>query len=287
MTDTGGDPRALEVARRLQAATDADRIVLFGSRARSDWTGRSDVDLMVLDATMPTQAAILATQDRAREIAEEVFGETTRVDVLFMTHEEYGRMSQHTVNHIAARARREGVIVPGRAEEYGSSHEEEHPDEQLEYVERNRRVANANLHYRNLHTLLDMEFEDKETARHAQQAVEHAMKAMISAMGKEYNTHHSLRALARDIRQFDREAGRDREWDFASNLGLLENFAGGGLYEPDLVSIPDFQELANNVTLDLEMIYERIGEATGDELWGIPPEGNNTQRVEPRWRNNP
>ena len=280
MDNARPDPKAVAVANLLQKATGADCVVLFGSRARSDWTAGSDLDVMVLNDSMPDQATILETQDTAAQIADYTFGRTVTVDVLFMTHRDFAQMSELTINHVAARARKEGIPMPRNPEDYSSMFDGDYEqNEQLEYQERERRIADANVHYRNMHGLLDLGFEDKDTAFLAQQAVENAMKGLISALGEEYNTHHSTRSFARDIRRLD----PGTEWHFASNLGQLDNFAGAGRYGPLITPIQDYREMANNVTDDLEMIYDRIRAITGQDPWDIPPEGT-SQTVEPRWR---
>ena len=275
MTQATPDSKAIAAAKHLRDAIDADCVILFGSRARADWTDRSDLDLVVLSDAMPEQNAILGVQDRAASIAGETFGHPMKVDVLFMTHRDFALMSSRTINHVAARARRQGIFMPRNTEEYGSRYDE---NDQLEYQERDRRIADANVHYRNMQGLLDLGFEDKDTAFLAQQTIENAMKALISALGEEYNTHHSTRALAGDIRNLD--TGQD--WRFSSNLGQLDNFAGGTRYGPTLTPISDYREMANNVTEDLYQIYERIRQLTGTNSWDIPPEGASSP-VEPRW----
>lgn len=278
------DQKAIEAAERLRQAIDADCVLVFGSRARADWTDESDLDLVVLSNAMPDQGTILDTQDQASRIAVETFGRHMTVDVLFMTHGDFSLLSRQTINHVAARARRQGIFMPRNTEDYGSTYEDDYEDnEQLEYQERERRIADANVHYRNMHGLLDLGFEDKDTAFLAQQAIENAMKALISALGEEYNTHHSTRAFARDIRRLDPSEG---EWRFASNLGQLDNFAGGTRYGPTITPITDYREMANNVTEDLDLIYARIRELTGTDPWGIPPEGA-SDGIQPRWRPQP
>ena len=280
MANARPDPKAVAVANLLQKATRADCVVLFGSRARSDWTTSSDLDVMVLNDSMPDQATTLETQATAAQIADYTFGRTVTVDVLFMTHRDFAQMNELTINHVAAHARKEGIPIPRNPEDYSSMFDGDYEqNEQLEYQERERRIADANVHYRNMHGLLDLGFEDKDTAFLAQQAVENAMKGLISALGEEYNTHHSTKAFASDIQRLD----PGTEWHFASNLGQLDNFAGAGRYGPLITPIQDYREMANNVTDDLEMIYDRILAITGQDPWDIPPEGT-SQTAEPRWR---
>ena len=286
MNDRKADPRAVQVAEQLLRATDADCVILFGSRARADWTESSDVDLMVLREIAPEETETLEMQRSASLLSLQTFGREIPVDVIPLTHGEFRRMGYHTINHVAARARREGIIVPRDTESYSSRYDNEDPDEEMEYQERERRTGDANMNYRSMHGLLDLGLEDKNTAFMAEQALENAMKAMISAMGEEYNPHHHIRALAADIRRTDREQGRDREWHFNSNLGQLENFAGATRYGPLITPIHDYREMANNITLDLDFIYERIGELTEENPWETPPEGE-SQGIEPRWRTSP
>ena len=283
MTQATPDAKAIAAAKHLREAIDADCVILFGSRARTDWTDASDLDLVILSQAMPEQKAMLGAQDRAASIASETFGRPLTVDVLFMTHRDFALMSSRTINHVAARARRQGLFMPRNTEEYGFRHDEDYEEnDQLEYQERERRIADTNVHYRNMQGLLDLGFEDKDTAFLAQQTIENAMKALISALGEEYNTHHSPRALARDIQGLD--PGRD--WQFSSNLEQLDNFAGGTLYGPTLTPVSDYREMANNVTEDLDRIYERITQLTGTNPWDIPPEGASSP-VAPRWRPEP
>ena len=90
----------------MQKTTGADCVVLFGSRARSDGAAGSDVEVMAPSKSMPDPATIPDTQATAARIAAQTFGRTVTVDVLFLTHRDFARMSELTLNHVAARARR-------------------------------------------------------------------------------------------------------------------------------------------------------------------------------------
>ena len=276
MHNPAADPKAVDLARQFRQAIDADCVILFGSRARGDWSNQSDVDLMVLCPNLPDQDTVLDIQDKAAQMTQALFPRTVPVDVIFLTHTDFISKSEHTVNNVAARARREGVIMPRNPEEYSYSYND---DDNLEYQETQLRISDANLHYHDMHLLLDNRSETKNTAYHAQQTLEHAMKALISALGHEYHTHHETRNLATDIRHLD----PSQEWQFASNLGQLDNFAGGTRYAPALTPIEDFREMANNVTDDLDLIYQRIQAITGEDPWDVLPDGTN-QPVQPRWR---
>ncbi len=272
------DPRAVTAAETLRRAIDADCVILFGSRARADWNERSDVDLMVVNGDLPDYGARSLIESTARDIVEDVFQKRIDVDVVFFDREEYERKSRHTINNVAAYARREGIFV-SRDPEGIDSNDGEDSDAAVEHGERELRIADANEHYSNMHDLLDLGREGKVTAYLAQQSLEHAMKGLLSAMGLEYAHSHSTQALAQDIRRNDPQ-GR---WSFQSNLERLDKFAGGTRYGPLLDPVPDYTAMANGVTHDLEVIYERIAALTGTNPWEVPPQGT-SQVVSLRWR---
>ena len=276
MQNATADPKAVDLAQQLRQAIDADCVILFGSRAKGNWSTHSDVDLMVLVDQLPNQMMADNTYYKALALARTLLGDSTGVDLLFMTHTRFKRMSQTNINHVASRARRYGIIMPRNPEDYSSRYDDEYEYEHdTHYIEAQNRIASANLHYRDMHGLLDLAFESTNTAFLAQQAIEHAMKALISAIGEEYNPHHSTRHLAIHIRRLD----PSQEWRFASNLGQLDNFAGGGRYDTALTPIQDFREMANNVTDDLDLIYQRIQAITGEDPWSKPAENTNDLSV--------
>ena len=104
-------------------------------------------------------------------------------------------------------------------------------------MERELRIADANTHYRAMHTMMDAGLTDKVAAYNAHQALEHAMKALISAQGHEYRHTHELGLLLGDIRANDPHLDlRPR-----SDLHQLNNFAGATRYGPLLTPISGLQ----------------------------------------------
>ena len=283
MQNPAADPKAVDLARQLRQRIDADCVILFGSRAIGDWSTHSDIDLMVLVDQLPDQATDDDTYYKVLALARTLFGSPIGIDLLFMTHTRFKRMSETNINHVASRARRYGIIMPRNPEEYSHRYDDEYEYEHdAHHTEAQHRIASANLHYRDMHGLLDLELQGANAAYLAQQAVDHAMKALISALGQEYNTHHQTRNLASDIRRLD----PSQPWRFTSNLGQLDNFAGGGRYDHALTPIQDFREMANNVTDDLDLIYQGIQNITGADPWSTPAEGT-SNIVRPRWRPSP
>ena len=120
---------------------------------------------------------------------------------------------------------------------------------------------------------------NKLAAYNAHQALEHAMKALISAQGHEYLHTHALDLLLGDIRANDPQLDlRPR-----SDLLQLNNFAGATRYGPLLTPISDYNDLANRVTDDLNRLYEEIAHLTGEKPWAVPPEGSDDP-IQPRHR---
>ena len=277
---TGPDARALRVAKGLRDAIDVECVILFGSRARADWTERSDIDLMIIDPDLSElKRQMDEIQRTARELARLAYPDHVGIDFVYLTRDEYERKSLHTLNHVARFARREGIIVPRDPDNFPGSDALDNPDHCDEPMERQLRIADANAHYRAMQGMLNIGITDKITAYNAHQVLEHAMKALISAQGHEYRHTHELHLLLGEIRANEPHLDlRPR-----SDLHQLNNFAGATRYGPLLTPIFDYNDLANRVTDDLSRIYDEIARLTGESPWAVPPEGSD-EPIEPRHR---
>ena len=97
-----------EIIRRIVAAIDPDRIVLFGSRARGDAKADSDYDLLVVKTT--TQRT-LPLEQAAYDV---MFGVLAPVDILVITPERLERLKE--ARFLVFRdALREGKVVYDRS----------------------------------------------------------------------------------------------------------------------------------------------------------------------------
>lgn len=277
----GRDGRALRVAKALRDAIDAECVILFGSRARADWTERSDIDLMIIEPEVPGQAQRENIERIARELADRTYHEYefTPVDFVYLTRAEYERKSVHTLNHVSRFARRYGAIMPRDPGCFPGSDATDDPNHSDEPMERQLRIADANTHYRAMHAMLDAGLTDKITVYHTRQVLEHAMKALISAQGQEYPHPRALDPLLGDIRANDPSLNLQ----LRSNLLQLNNFAGDSRYGPLLTPLDDYADLANRVTDDLNRLYDEIAKLTGENPWAVPPEGSDDP-IQPRYR---
>ena len=279
----GPDARALQVAKALREAFDVECVILFGSRARGDWTERSDIDLMIIEPELDELKRRYGDIQRtAGELARLAYQDQDYVgiDFVYLARDEYERKSRHTLNHVARFARRDGIAMSRDPEGFirddGMSYE---VDSSGDADERGLRITSANTHYQSMHDMLDWGRENRITAYNAHQALEHAMKALISVQGHEYRHTHELGELLAQIRANDVAL----QWRPASDLNQLTNFAGGNRYGPLLTPIRDYTEMANRVTDDLYRIYDEITRLTGENPWAAPPEGSDGP-IQPRYR---
>ncbi len=280
-TDGGPDPKALHVAKTLRDVIDADCVILFGSRCRSDWRENSDIDLMIINPEIPEREGRKSIEKVAHSLASRHYPTSMDIDVVYMSREDYERKSTRTINNVARIARREGAIMPRNPGDFANSGGEEYNTEyDEEYKERQLRITDANMCYEDMHDMLDLGKETKNTAYNAQQALEHAMKALISAQGEQYRHVHDLVQLAEDISKNDR-SGQD--WTFNSDLENLSLYAGNTRYDPLPNPITNFNEMADAVTEDLTRLYQQISQLTGEDPWSVPVEGSNTA-ARPRYR---
>ena len=271
----GHDPRAVSVAQSVHDLIDSECVILFGSRSREGWTDRSDIDIMVITPEQPTQADESRIAVAAKKVLGRTYVESPAIDLVLLSAEQYRKRSK-SINNVAAIASREGIKLTRNPEDY-VGHEEY--DDTAEREDRIQRIADANMHYRNMNLMLDAGVEDRGVVFQAHQALENGMKALVSALGRQYPHRHDLTELANAVRQNDLE----RDWQFHSHLRQLNGYAGAARYGQTLDPVTDFIQMASDVTNDLEQLHQRVLELTGDDPWSVPPEADSDQ-VEPRHR---
>ena len=229
---------------------------------------------MVITPEQPTQADEVRIITAAEEILGRAYAESPAIDLVMLSTQQYRRRSM-SINNVASIAAREGIKLTRNPEDY-IGHEF---DEAAEREDRIRRIADANMHYRNLNLMLDAGVQDRGVVFQAHQALENGMKALISALGNEYPHRHNLTELANTIGQSD----HGRDWNFRSDLQQLNGYAGAARYGQVLDPVTDFTQMADDVTSDLEQLHRRILELTGDDPWTVPPEAD-SDPVGPRYR---
>lgn len=180
----------------------ANTVILFGSRARGDHRPNSDVDLMIISDSGPGAGSGLAAQ-----VAREYFQDhppRLRVDVVTMDVKTFN-YCRRAKNHVAAQAIRDGVVMSDENLDLSDDYDDGYPDSWPDVKER---LQAAYRNMRAFHRLIDFDDSDQEMyGFHAQQAVENAIKAWLSAAGLEYRAVHDLREVADQILRDPIESG--------------------------------------------------------------------------------
>ena len=149
----------------------------------------------------------------------------------------------------------------------GESPSVEDGDRSNEWMETSQRCRHTRAHLRSMRRSVEGREIDIIVGQQAQQTLEHAIKALISANGRRYRRLHDLLATERDMRQADQEFTQRLE----SPLIQLNEYGGSErYYEPD-EPLGDHDELFRQVESDVQQIFQRIAELTGRDPWQEAP----------------
>jgi predicted nucleotidyltransferase len=206
--DIGVQEAIQAVGAAVGVALDAQCVLLFGSRARGDYETHSDVDLAVIlnesgTPLGPQQRIDLEAQGST--VAETAVGELfRRIDVRVWTEREF-REEKRSINHVAGRSWREGLVLFGCHETMPG----EEVVAELPHVRELLDMARGQL--RTLNGMRDPEiFREEDFGFHAERATELTLKAWIALTGNQYQLTHYLYQLftqlehagATDAREF-------------------------------------------------------------------------------------
>ena len=192
---TRPDSRAVEIARLLQEQEQTDIAILFGSRANGTYEdGKSDVDIMLVQEQPPTPEQKKRTWDCAQLLAAERYSDRTPIQVLWQTHQNFDRM-RRTINHVVASATREGIILARDEEDYNRRYDRVPDGLEYEWTVTEQRIRNAETHLYGLEVINRAGGNDRLEGKNIQEAMEHALKAVISAAGARYPRTHDVAEL--------------------------------------------------------------------------------------------
>ena len=229
------------VAWAVGEAHSACCVILFGSRARDDHHAASDVDLAIV---LPVDALDLQKRrdvnNAATGLAGSVAGDRFRkFDVTVWTETEY-RAKKRSINHVAGRVWREGVVL------YGVH--ETHPGEELvsELENAAELLIQCRRQIRGMQRLMDPEADEENFGFHAQRAVELVLKAWVSLVGQRYERTHEIHNLIAVLAN----AGVAEAGPYA-HLVSLTPYAVKYIYQP----VPD-------PTMDRPLVFSQILELT-------------------------
>ena len=263
MTTTKCDPRALEVAHCLHRTEQPEVTILFGSRARGDYDGSSDIDIMLVQENPPSKEQESRTRNQAEASAQDQYRQRVPVQIIWKTSDEFNRM-RRSINHLVARALRDGVIMPRDTGDYDSRYNNNGDnDYEYEWTVTDERYRHAEKHLNTFNTLVDVGDHDDMVGQHAQGAMEHALKALISATHTAYERIHDIDQLTSDALRVD----PDFQFSQGIDGSIYNQYAGAQDYHPTqnpISNIVDYRAIVNS---DVQTILARVREIRGN-----PPE---------------
>ena len=258
-TQTKCDQRALKVATLLHRDVRPFLTILFGSRARGDYEdGRSDIDIMLVRETLPSLEECGEIRDMVRAWAESIYDELVSVQLIWQTIEEFERM-RRTVNHVTVHALREGILMSDDPAYDGRNFENDEVDENYEWSLTEERLRHAENHLATFNVLIDAGMHDSMIGQHAQGAMEHALKALISARVERYPHVHNIDDLVTRARVVDSEF----QFTLAIDGDIYNQYVGSDEYKTTGIPITGIDDYRNKVNADVQAILSRIRDILG------------------------
>ena len=241
------DPKACAVAHAVGEAVHPAKVILFGSRARGDFTPDSDIDLLIIGTGPVSQQTYQRTSAAAHRKVAELYGDSIDVDLVRMSEGAFhdGRRAR---NHVAGQAVRDGFDANGDKVNYDNPEPTNWPDIR-------QRIANAERYLSDLEVLTENPRSSQELIGFtAQQAIENALKGWISALDADYRNTHDLTKLIAIVRQHPAE----NDTSAGERLAWLTEYAVRYRYAGAEVVMDDRFALLAAVTETVAAIIARI-----------------------------
>jgi predicted nucleotidyltransferase len=256
------DPQALGIACRIHELAGASQTILFGSRARGDHQPGSDIDVLIIKDTRPTERWLENLREQARRLQKTRLPQASGIDVLCMTEAEFMR-DRRLRNHLANSIAKQGFqIMPEERLDRPS----DSPEEWTNWQDVRDRLNDATDAAEDLqlwrNSGLVAQMSDKGVGRAGQTALENVYKAMLGAHGFEYPVSgrdgHNLRILVDRIR-------RDLDWPSDQPVPgeehqYLSEFGGAGLYASEHPAL-DKMGIATDIPQAVEQLKNVVQRA--------------------------
>ncbi len=273
----GPDPAAIDLCRDLAANTDAQAVILFGSRAAGGWDEQSDLDMIIIHPAADDE-------DDRRKVLGRVLAELREfhypghveydsphhgvADGLMVETPQHYHAGRRTLNHVIARAAREGFIFtrdPGAEDSY--RHDGDVSNEwELVTLERLRRASSDALDVGHLRgTWLDQPRRSLALnalpGRNAHGLLWNSGAALLSILGVIY-PRDSVAEMAAAI------ARHDAGWShaFRSDLAQIDQYSECGCEVVVTDPIADAPAMWRDLEIDRCALWERIRQLSGYDL---------------------
>ena len=249
------DPHAVAVAWSVYERVRPLQAYLFGSRARGNYDNYSDIDIAIITADPVPEERRLDIDELAARAANALHPDAPSTDVSFLTVAELmaGRVKKNTLANSVAKEGK--LIMNGDAAGCDAEFEEE----AVNWDDVDARVKSAQEAVVSLEILAGSGRPlDGMIGYAAQQALEHAYKALIAAHGEVYPTGgrdgHNLRILANRVQEV---MGEDFQVP-GMNWQTLTAYAGSGRYVDDQPPLGDRQRLHAEISATVDAIIGHI-----------------------------
>ena len=279
----GPDQAALDLCRDPAANTDAEAVVLFGSRATGDWDEQSDLDMIIVHSAAAADdrrkvlgRALAELRERHypgyRDHASPHYG--VKDGQMVKTPAEY-IAGRRTLNHVVARAVREGLIFtrdPNASDRF--RHDGDASNEwELATLERLKRAARVHGNIELLRDNFPWYAEgDPPSRRHglnvhtdqgrsAHELLSNSGAALLSILGVIY-PRDSVAEMATTIAQYD--AGWSHA--FRSDLDRIDQYSGCGCEVVVTDPIDDVPTMWRDLEIDRDALWDRIRALSGYDL---------------------
>ena len=248
------DPDAMVVTRAVFDQVQPVQAILFGSRARGTYGAHSDIDIAIITADPVPEDRRLEIDGIAERAARALHPDVPSTDVSFLTVVELlgGRVKKNTLANSIAK---EGTpIMDGDAAGYDPEQEEA-----VNWDDVEARLKSAQEAVIDLEVLASSPRSSEGMLGYAaQQALEHAYKALIAAYGETYPTGgrdgHNLRILISRVQEV---MGQDFPVPGVDWQNLTE-YAGVGRYQDDQPPLNDRQRLSREISAAVADIIGHI-----------------------------
>ena len=251
------DPKALIVAKAVVESESPDFGILFGSRARGDWSEYSDIDLLLVTPEHPSEDAQRTASQVASAAAHKEYGRETLVQVIWRTREQYRRLRRYW-NSLETEAHRDGVIMPGNSEEFSTrKFEDDKTEYEHDWSPYEGRLRHAEIHLAEFAKMEETGFSDLGMGQKAQNLMEHSIKALIRAANGTYRKEHDIGNLLGGVRHFDPEGMGEFSLQIPPNV--YSEYRGGEseYYKRQWPELTTYQDYARKTMEDAVTILQR------------------------------
>ena len=273
----GPDPAAFDLCRDLAVEADAQAVVLFGSRAAGGWDEQSDLDMIIVhpaaddaDDRRKVLGRVLADL-RERHYPGHVEYDSPHygvADGLMVETPQHYHAGRRTLNHVIARAAREGRIFTGHPRGEDAFRHDGDVSNEWELVTKER-LREASEEARDLDHLRGYWLDQPRRrpalnaipGRNAHGLLWNSGAALLSILGVIY-PRDSVAEMAAAIAQYD--AG----WSpaFRSDLERIDQYSGCGCEVVVTDPIDDVAAMWRDLESDRIALWERIRALSGYDL---------------------